>query len=415
MEFVEISEQEYFDFQKKHEYQNFMNSVWAMKLKLKKGWDVSYYGIKDNNHLLVATTLASIPVMKRHRYVVAQRGFLVDYRNKEIFAFFMEKLKVHLHKMNCLYFHIDPYICYQERDKEAQVIEGGFNNKDIVENLKQMGFEHLGFSVGHGNIYPSRWMFALSLVGKNRETLLANMHQQTRWSINKTLREGICVRELTIEELPLFSAIMEHTSQRRKFENYDETYYKTFLEAYGEHAKLLLAYLDVDKHIEKIEVEKSEALEDLNKTETKLLETPNNKKMKKRKNVLIEAIELYDKKIDKALKMKQEKGNEIPLAASIFVMLGEEVTYLFSGSYDEYKKYNAPYALQWHMLQYALDYGYKKYNFYGTSGDFRKEAEDYGVYEFKKGFDGQVEELIGDFILPIKKYTYKLYKAIKKN
>ena len=67
----------------------------------------------------------------------------------------------------------------------------------------------------------------------------------------------------------------------------------------------------------------------------------------------------------------------------------------------------------WHMLQYALKHGIRKYNFYGLSGDFDKNAQDYGVYEFKKGFHGVVEELVGDFILPIQKGPYALYKKLK--
>ena len=67
-----------------------------------------------------------------------------------------------------------------------------------------------------------------------------------------------------------------------------------------------------------------------------------------------------------------------------FIQSQDELVYLYSAAYDTFKKYNAPYAIQWHMLQYALKHGIRKYNFYGLSGDFDKNAQDYGVYEFKK-------------------------------
>ena len=38
-----------------------------------------------------------------------------------------------------------------------------------------------------------------------------------------------------------------------------------------------------------------------------------------------------------------------------------------------------------------------KYNFYGITAIFDKNDPDYGVYEFKKGFNGQVEEYIDNF------------------
>jgi len=417
--FEKLSESDYDTFQKDHKYGNFLNSIKALRLKEKRGWKVDYYGVRDtrNGQLLSALSLSSIPIMKLYRYVVSERGFLIDYSesNLQVFNFLITELKQHLKKINCLYYHINPYVPYQEHDKDGNIVEDGFNNQKIVNLLKNVGFIHRGFTTENSQTYQSRWMFVLSLKDKTKDDILANMHQQTRWSINKTIREGISIREINIDEIEVFNQIMEHTSHRRNFHNNGSDYYRLFLETYGDSAKLLLAYLDVEKHVEKIQLEKNSALQELEVAETKLVQTPNNKKLKNRINALKESISVNDRKIDKANKLKETNGNEIPLAASIFIMSNNEVTYLFSGAYDEYKSYNAPYALQWYMIQYALDHGYERYNFYGTSGNFNKDAEDYGVYEFKKGFDGQVEELIGDFFLPIKKNVFKIYKRIKPN
>ncbi|MBS7021493.1 MAG: peptidoglycan bridge formation glycyltransferase FemA/FemB family protein, partial [Firmicutes bacterium] len=105
-------------------------------------------------------------------------------------------------------------------------------------------------------------------------------------------------------------------------------------------------------------------------------------------------------------------GTEIDLSAAMFMMTGDEVIYLFSGNYDEYMKFNAQYAIQWDMICYANAHGFKKYNFYGISGNFDKKDPEYGVYEFKRGFSGYVEELIGEFEIPVKKQTYALFSII---
>lgn len=102
------------------------------------------------------------------------------------------------------------------------------------------------------------------------------------------------------------------------------------------------------------------------------------------------------------------------MAVASFVFCGDEVIYLTSGSYDEFRKYNAPYAIQWYMIQESLKRGITRYNFYGTSGIFDKSADDYGVYEFKKGFNAIPEELVGEFILPVHGFLYKLYRLITK-
>ena len=71
-----------------------------------------------------------------------------------------------------------------------------------------------------------------------------------------------------------------------------------------------------------------------------------------------------------------------------------------------------PYEMHWHMINYCFDNGYDRYNFYGLSGDFTENSEDYGVYRFKRGFNVKIEELIGDFYKPINKVKYWLFNTL---
>jgi peptidoglycan pentaglycine glycine transferase (the second and third glycine) len=48
------------------------------------------------------------------------------------------------------------------------------------------------------------------------------------------------------------------------------------------------------------------------------------------------------------------------MAGSMFVTYGDEVLYLYSGAYEEFLKYDAPYRLQWEMIRYAVNNGYKR-------------------------------------------------------
>lgn len=69
------------------------------------------------------------------------------------------------------------------------------------------------------------------------------------------------------------------------------------------------------------------------------------------------------------------------------------------------------------MIQHAKRAQIDRYNFYGITGDFTPDAKDYGVLQFKKGFGGYVEELVGDFIYPTRPLLYRLYQlkqSIKK-
>lgn len=413
MEFTTLTSQEYAAFQQQHPCRDFMNSIKAMELKIINHWEVEYVGVKEGDHIVCATPLTSIPVMKLYRFYYAQRGFLMDYHNEELLRYFTKELVAYLKKKKGLYLIVDPNMLYKERDIDGKLVTDGFDNAYVVENLQRAGYEHQGFTKDFQVISEIRWMFSLYLDGKTEDTLLKEMHQQTRWSINKTRKQGIQVRELSVNELDIFLDMMHHTSQRCEFVEREPDFYKKQMMAYGDEAKLLLAYLDLQDFRQKLDLEK----DDLHKEEAeilaKLAELPNSKKFLKKKKVVEEALALNEKKYREADALEQQYGTSIPMATSMFILQQDEIVYLYSAAYDTFKKYNAPYAIQWYMLQYAVRHGIRKYNFYGLSGDFDPDAQDYGVYEFKKGFGGVVEELVGDFILPIQKGPYALYKKLK--
>lgn len=413
MEFTTLTPQEYEAFQNQHPCRDFMNSLKAMNLKKINNWEVEYVGVKEQNNILCATPLTSIPVMKLYRFYYAQRGFLMNYHDENLLQFFTKELSAYLKKKKGLYLVVDPNVLYKERDIDGELVESGFDNSYVVDNMIHAGYEHQGFTKDFQVISEIRWMFSLYLDGKDEACLLKEMHQQTRWSINKTLKQGIQVRELSIDELDIFLDMMHHTSQRCDFVEREPEFYRNQMAAFGEDAKLLLAYLDLNDFRKKLDQEKSELETECAEIISKLEELPNSKKFLKKKKVVDEALALNEKKYVDADALEQEHGTCIPMAASFFIQSGDEIIYLYSAAYDAFKKYNAPYAIQWYMLQYALKHGIRKYNFYGISGDFHKDAQDYGVYEFKKGFHGVVEELVGDFILPIQKGPYALYRKLK--
>ena len=62
------------------------------------------------------------------------------------------------------------------------------------------------------------------------------------------------------------------------------------------------------------------------------------------------------------------------------------------------------------MIKYAIENGFEYYNFYGISSDLTPKDPMYGVYLFKKGFGGEVVELIGEYDLKIDSFFYYIYK-----
>ena len=102
-------------------------------------------------------------------------------------------------------------------------------------------------------------------------------------------------------------------------------------------------------------------------------------------------------------------GEIITLGGILFLINDNEVLSLVGGSYEKYMDFQSAYAVHFAGMQYAIENGYDRYNFYGIVGDFNEKNELGGLYTFKKGFSGYVVELIGEFDLIISKPLYYLY------
>src|SRR5699024_3311 len=107
-------------------------------------------------------------------------------------------------------------------------------------------------------------------------------------------------------------------------------------------------------------------------------------------------------------------GKELPVASAYYFVTPHEVVYLAGGSDNRFRHFAGSYLIQWHMINYALENDIDLYNFYGISGEFTPQAEDYGVIQFKKGFNAKVNEYIGDFIKPVNTPGYKMYQSLSK-
>ena len=413
-QFCILNEEEYANFQKSSEQRGFLSSPEAIHLKKNNGWQTEDAGVKENGSVIAATPLTYIPVMKLFQFCHAQGGFLMDYHDTDTLSFFTHELKKYLAKKNVMYMLMNPNFNYIERDIDGNPVENGYDHSDILKQLESLGYEHQGFPTDYSAFTMISWVFALSLEGKDEKQVLKEMDQQTRWSLNRTQKQGIKVRELAHDEISKFVTMEEETAKRRGFEMRENGFYEKQLSAYGEHAKVLLAYLDLDDFASKLDEEMEGLKKEMAEIDAKLAEMPGSKKFQKKSKVTQEAIDLNIKKREEAEELKKAHGSLIEMAASFFIIYDNEIVYLYSAAYEEFRKYYAPYAIQWEIIRYALSHNIPRYNFYGISGNFSKDADDYGVYEFKKGFNGCVEQLIGEFILPVNKAAYKLYRTIKK-
>lgn len=408
MQFIEITKERYRKFWENHPLKTFLSAPEIGDLRKSSGWDVYYVGVEDNKKLVAAAMIVS---HKRHfgKYeFYSPRGVLVDYENEDLLHYFLDEIKKFVKKHHGYIFRMDPYVIYKERDIDGNIVEGGVDHSKVVSDLLKFGFKKVSIP----NMEQVGWMFSLPLEGKTKEQILKEMKAGTRNKIRKTEKFGITVKELSYDELDRFQNIMVETGERKNFSVRSVDYFQKMYQLFHDkgEVKYYVTELDLVQYLKKLHDEKKE-LED------KLSSLSDAKYNDGQKKNLENEIVSFDKRIQDAEDIRKEKGTDvITLSGSMFMIIQPEIIYLSSGNYEEFLKFNSQYLLQWMMIQYGIEHGFKKHNFYGIPANINEHPKDYGIYEFKRGFNGIVEELIGEFELPITWHYYlmKLIHKIKK-
>ena len=388
----------------------FQSSYWG-DLKEVTGWKSHIVGIKENNEIKGASLLLAkkIPILNRYIFY-APRGFILDYNDTNFLRNFVEEIKKYVKKNKGIFIKINPYVEYQERDTNGDIVEGGYNNQKIVDELVNLGFIHNGFTITYGKDLEPRWISVLDLIGQNEETILANMRSTTRWAINNSYKHGLKLVEIDEDRLIEFKKLMEHTGERRGFIDRTIEYYKQMHRVFKDNIKILLVEIDIDEYINNLNNQRQENL--LSQAEAK--SKPDSAKAKRMLKELQSQLESLEKRIEDLKETKEGQGSNLVVAGGLFMTFGNQVVSLFGASYKQYMKYNGQYFLNFKMIKYALNNGYDKYNFYGITGEFNEDSENYGLFDFKRGFGAKVVELIGEFTLITRPISYKMYNLMFK-
>ena len=338
----------------------------------------------------------------------APRGFLIDYDNFEILERFTEEIKKFLKDKNALFLKINPYIDYQGRTVDGEVVPDT-QRDDLMDEFKKLGFVHNGFYIDQDkkdDLEP-RWISVLDLEGLNSiDEAYKNMRSSTKWRINNSKKNSLEIVEADLDNLFEFKNLMKHTAERREFVDRPLSYYQNMFKILKEKdlVKVLLVKINFKKLLDTSKENLKETLE----KKKNLKENARREKQLKELNLEQERFENKIKVLEDTIK---EYGEEKIIAGGWYMLYGREVNYLFGASYKQFMKYNSQYLLQYEMIDYAIKNGYKAFNFYGIDGNFNEDSKGYGLFDFKRGFNACVHELVGEFDLIIDKGRYKLYRV----
>ena len=408
MEFVTLSEKEFLKYSEECPITSFFQQPLWGKVKEDNGWDHYYVGLKDKKKVVAATLLLSKKIKFFKNMFYAPRGFLLDYSNYEILREFTKGIKEFLRDKNALFLKINPYIDYQERTVDGEVVPDTKKDK-LMDELKKLGFVHNGFYIDQDkktDLEP-RWISVLDL--ENIESIddaYKNMRSSTKWRINNSKKNSLEIIEADSDNLFEFKNLMKHTAERREFVDRPLSYYQNMFKILKKEdmVKVLLVKINFKKLLEA----SKNNLEETKKKKTELKDNARREKQLKELNL---EQERFEKKIQVLEDTIKEYGESKIIAGGWYMLYGREVNYLFGASYKQFMKYNSQYLLQYEMIDYAIKNGYKAFNFYGIDGNFDEKSKGYGLFDFKRGFNACVHELVGEFDLVIDKGRYKLYRT----
>ncbi len=350
LEFCELEEKEFAGV--KFACGSFLQSVEMYRRYRDLGREAYLVGVREGSKIVAAGLILAQKWHFGKKIMRVPGGWLLDYdgeRRQEILEFLTREARKFCGKRGAMALEISPNVVSQSRDGENKVVEGA-NHLEVKQELEKMGYKYLGEEG------QAKWLYVLDLEGKTPEGLLMEFRTTHRQLINKAEREEVRVRELGDDELGILKRITAESGERHGFQEPEMEYYQSMKKAFSEKVKFVVAEIPAAR-VRKEDLEGvSEVFEGVSGM-----------------------VEGY-----------------VPLAASMFVDDGRELVYLYSGSIRRLQRYNGVYAIQWWAITRALGEGRARYNMYGV-----RPVEGNGVYRFKQGFRGHVEELLGTFALPV--------------
>src|SRR5574344_81693 len=204
------------------------------------------------------------------------------------------------------------------------------NNEEFKKILQDLGFKLKKNIKNVHDVIQPKYAMRIDLRNKTEEELLQSFHSKTRYNIRLAIKKGVTVREGKREELEIFHKIMKETGERDNFFIRDLSYFQ----------------------------------------------------------------KIYDVMSPKYAKLIIVEYEGTPIAAALPILYGDKVWYLYGGSSNEYRNLMPSYLMQWEMIKWAVENKCNVYDFRGVTGFDNENSPQYGVYRFKKGFNGEVVEFI---------------------
>lgn len=306
-----------------HPEANFLqSSAWA-KVNEAVGHKVILHDFGHNDLCLMIIKKA-----KRGTYMEIPGGPLLDWKNTAKTSAIFQEIRSLARAEHCAFVRFRP-----------QLLNTPENQKIIAKTGARPAPMHL----------HAEHTVILDLT-QSEETLLANMRRQTRYEVRRSQKLDIKIKVRTDRKIfEEFHQVQKETAAKQHFIPSDLQTLLAQHDAFGENAKMYIAYTEQD-------------------------------------------------------------GERANIAYGLILIHGAEAEYFEAASTDLNRRLPGAYALQWQVIRDLKKLGIKRYNLWGIAPANQPHHRYAKVTTFKTGFGGEVVEYIHahDIIIGRIKYLFNL-------
>ncbi|MGX7048551.1 peptidoglycan bridge formation glycyltransferase FemA/FemB family protein [Pseudolactococcus piscium] len=397
-QFVAVSAAEFELFVDKRDDMHFQQTKNFGELQTALGHQAYYFAVKNQDKLVAAilVTLAKV----KFGYLAEAHGnpyFSEDHVTNQVLISGLKKV---LKKQGVLKLVVHSNVVQRTYDdnweKTAEL------NQALADFYQELGLKQIQlseFEKGFNYNY-SKDLSGYESFAKVEKSYKKNGLQ----TIKKARKLGIKVYEARFDELSDFKKVVDEAGERRKFATRDLSYYEAVHQAYGDRVKFILAKLNFNSELRANQIE-------LDNIQAEIRKAQEQNKLK--------SLDTLGQRVSRLEKLHEELSKfvgiygdqDVILSAAQFFVMPNEVIYMFSGMYDEFREFSAPFLIQDYMLKYAYAHQIDQYNFMGVNAP---DNPDQGVLKFKQNFKGYIWQSSGNYELVIKPLINKITEALKK-
>ncbi len=421
MDFTRLSDQDYQAFVAAQERCFYTQLPVYGDVREAEGFTVERVGLVHNGDVRGVATIVYQPWKKLFRRAVVPYGPVIDWNDRDLVRSFFEHLISWVERdRKVLTLRVNPLLKRREY-RDISPIKTNENAGFFETVMEDLGAERVTKEFYESSDIQVRFAYVKDLASMDYDAVVASCHQTVRTAFRKAGANGVTVKFLGPEDFHILENVMTHTAERTAMERVAPammSYYRDLMARMGPEGVLLpaailscpdaLGQIAEERELVTAEIATLEALERAAHEQDRHL----GKKQRNRLKELRSRVEVLDRRANETEAIRSEYGDDVVLSASLFVHSPHELVYLISGSYAQFQSYSGIYLIHRAMIEWALERDVRWYNMFGITGDFTSDASDAGVLHFKRQFNGDVEEYVGTYDIPLRKCLASALNAV---